>query len=159
VRTLHAPATSSDPSASIHAGSFAPSDPQRREAKAAAAFDAFCREAIDFLIGASTPYLVIGGLAVAVIGEPRMTGDIDVIGYLSTEQAMVLIDAAIVAGFEVAADERERLHATGTLRFGKGRFQLDIILASLPFARAEPFDAVDLDLALVWGAKRTVSEP
>lgn len=26
-------------------------------------------------------------------------------------------------------------------------------------ARAEPFDAVELDLALVWGAKRTVSEP
>jgi len=96
-------------------------------------FDAFCREAVDFLTGASTPYLIIGGLAVAVIGEPRMTGDVDVIGYLSVEQATALIDAAVAAGFEVAPDERERLHATGTLRFSKGRFQLDIILASLPF--------------------------
>jgi len=96
-------------------------------------FDAFCREAVDFLTGASAPYLIIGGLAVAVIGEPRMTGDVDVIGYLSMEQATELIDTAVAAGFEVAPDERERLHATGTLRFTKGRFQLDIILASLPF--------------------------
>jgi hypothetical protein len=96
-------------------------------------FDAFCREAIDFLTRASTPYLIIGGLAVATIGEPRMTGDVDVIGYLTVEQATALIDAATAAGFEVASDERERLHATGTLRFSKGRFQLDIILASLPF--------------------------
>jgi hypothetical protein len=68
-------------------------------------FDAFCREAVDFLTGASTPYLIIGGLAVAVIGEPRMTGDVDVIGYLSADQATVLIDAAVAAGFEVASDE------------------------------------------------------
>jgi hypothetical protein len=53
--------------------------------KSAPTFDAFCREAVDFLTGASTPYLIIGGLAVAVIGEPRMTGDVDVIGYLSVE--------------------------------------------------------------------------
>ncbi|HEX7836576.1 MAG TPA: hypothetical protein VF469_03885 [Kofleriaceae bacterium] len=96
-------------------------------------FDAFCREAVDFLARAKAPYLIIGGLAVGVVGEPRMTGDVDVIGYLSIEQATALIDAAVAAGFGVASDERERLHATGTLRFSKGRFQLDIILASLPF--------------------------
>lgn len=96
-------------------------------------FDAFCREAVDFLTHAKAPYLIIGGLAVGAVGEPRMTGDVDVIGYLSMEQASALIDAAVVGGFEVASDERERLDATGTLRFRKGRFQLDIILASLPF--------------------------
>jgi hypothetical protein len=101
--------------------------------KSSPAFDAFCRDAVDFLSRASTPYLIIGGLAVATIGQPRMTGDIDVIGYLSMEQATALIDAAAVAGFTVAADERERLHSTGTLRFKKANFQLDIILASLPF--------------------------
>lgn len=101
--------------------------------KSPPAFDAFCRDAVDFLSGASAPYLIIGGLAVAAIGQPRLTGDVDVIGYLSVEQGALLIDAAIAAGFEVAADERERLHSTGTLRFGKGQFQLDIILASLPF--------------------------
>jgi hypothetical protein len=96
-------------------------------------FDAFCREAVDFLKGSATPYLMIGGLAVGAIGEPRVTGDVDVIGYVRVEKALALIDAAIAAGFRVAADEREKLQATGTLRFSKGQFQLDIILASLPF--------------------------
>jgi hypothetical protein len=106
-------------------------------------FDAFCREAVDFLSQASVPYLIIGGVAVATIGQPRATGDVDVIGYVPMEKAIELVDAAIAAGFVVAPDERETLQATGTLRFRKGRFQLDIILASLPFeddarARARP---------------------
>lgn len=96
-------------------------------------FDAFCREAVDFLSQASVPYLIIGGIAVATIGQPRATGDVDVIGYVPTEKAVALIDAAVAAGFTVAPDEREKLQATGTLRFRKGQFQLDIILASLPF--------------------------
>lgn len=104
-----------------------------KRASSSQAFDAFCRDAVDFLVGASTPYLIIGGLAVAAIGKPRMTSDVDVIGYLSTERATALIDAAVAAGFEVDPDERERLRATGTLRFRKRPFQLDIILASLPF--------------------------
>lgn len=49
------------------------------------------------------------------------------------EKALALIDAAVAAGFRVAPDEREKLRATGTLRFRKGQFELDVILASLPF--------------------------
>lgn len=76
---------------------------------------------------------MIGGIAVGAIGEPRVTGDVDVIGYVAMEQAIALIDTAVAAGFQVAPDEREKLQATGTLRFHKGLFELDIILASLPF--------------------------
>lgn len=90
-------------------------------------FDAFCRESVDFLSQGSVPYLIIGGLAVATIGQPRATGDVDVIGYVSMDKAVALIDAAVAAGFQVAPDERDKLQATGTLRFRKGRFQLDII--------------------------------
>lgn len=95
-------------------------------------FVAFCRKAIDFLNSSATPYLVIGGIAVGAVGEPRMTSDVNVIAYLSMGKAIALIDAAAAAGFEVAPDERGELQATGTLRFCRGRFQLDIILASLP---------------------------
>lgn len=49
------------------------------------------------------------------------------------DKALALIDAAPAAGFRVAPDEREKLRATGTLRFRKGQFELDVILASLPF--------------------------
>jgi hypothetical protein len=41
------------------------------------------------------------------------------------------------AGFEVQpAVERERLATTGTLRFRRGTFQIDLITASLPFEEA-----------------------
>ena len=96
-------------------------------------FDDFCRAAVDFLVAQRTPYLVIGGLAVAAIGEPRMTRDVDVVGYLSMPEAEALIGAARRAGFKVPPGELERLHETGTLRFAKGDFELDVILASLPF--------------------------
>ncbi len=99
-------------------------------------FDDFCRLAVDFLTAQKTPYLVIGGLAVAAIGEPRMTRDVDVVAFVTLEQAEALIRAARRSGFEIAADELERLHETGTLRFGKSPFELDIILASLPFEAA-----------------------
>ncbi len=97
-------------------------------------FDAFCRAAFDFLNDASVQYLVIGGLAVVAIGEPRMTADVDVVAYLSQERAEALVRQARAAGFDVDVTlEIERLRATGTLRFKRAPFQLDIILASLPF--------------------------
>lgn len=68
------------------------------------------------------------------VGEPRTTADVDVVAYLSEEEAEKLILSAQSAGFDVqTALELERLHSTGTLRFKQGPFQLDIILASLPF--------------------------
>ena len=66
--------------------------------------------------------------------EERLRADADVIGYLSEEEAESLILKAKRAGFEVRPKvEVERLRATGTLRFRRGRFQLDLILASMPF--------------------------
>ena len=100
------------------------------------AFDVFCREAFDFLTGARVPFLVIGGLAVVAVGQPRTTADVDVVAFASPEVAEGLIARAKRSGFTVAADEREHLRATGTLRFRKRRFQLDVILASLPFEDA-----------------------
>lgn len=97
------------------------------------AFDEFCRQAIDFLDGAEVPYLVIGGLAVAAVGEPRMTADIDVVAFVSMPTAERLIAAATAQGFRAADDEAERLQHTGTLRFHRDPFQLDVVIASLPF--------------------------
>lgn len=97
-------------------------------------FDAFCREAFDFLDRAAVRHLLIGGLAVVAVGEPRTTADVDVIAFLTDFEADVLLTKAGEAGFELdVAVERERLRETGTLRFRRGPFQLDIILASLPF--------------------------
>lgn len=98
------------------------------------AFDAFCRHAFGFLEQQGVRYLVIGGLAVVVVGEPRTTADADVIVFVSEEEAITLILEAAAAGFELSKDvERERLSRTGTMRFRQGPFQLDLITASLPF--------------------------
>ena len=100
-------------------------------------FTAFCQKAFDFLEGAGVRHLVIGGLAVGAIGEARTTGDVDVIAFVSPDDAVALIALASEAGFDVHPEiEQERLRATGTLRFRHGLFQLDIILASLPFEEA-----------------------
>ena len=100
-------------------------------------FDDFCRFAFSFLEGERTRFLVVGGLAVVVVGEPRTTADADAIVFVSQAEAESLIGRAAAAGFEVREEvERERLSATGTLRFRRGRFQIDLITASLPFEDA-----------------------
>ena len=100
-------------------------------------FDDFCRFAVSFLENERTRFLVIGGLAVVVVGEPRTTADADAIVFLSQAEAESLIGRAAAAGFEVREDvERERLATTGTLRFRRGRYRIDLITASLPFEDA-----------------------
>jgi hypothetical protein len=100
-------------------------------------FDDFCRFAFTFLETRGTRYLVIGGLAVVAVGEPRTTADADALVFLSPAEAEALIRQAVEAGFELRADiERERLATTGTMRFRRGRFQIDLITASLPFEEA-----------------------
>jgi hypothetical protein len=86
-------------------------------------FNAFCQKAFDFLHESGVRYLIIGGLAVGVVGEARTTGDFDVVGFASPEDAEALIAKAVEAGFDVRPDvEQERLRATGT--FGVARRHL-----------------------------------
>jgi hypothetical protein len=100
-------------------------------------FDEFCRFAFSFLEGERTRFLVVGGLAVVAVGEPRTTADADAIVFVSQTEAESLIVRAAAAGFEVREElERERLATTGTMRFRRGRFQIDLITASLPFEDA-----------------------
>ncbi len=96
-------------------------------------FDSFCRDAIDLVRSSRTPFLLVDGLAVIALGEARTTADIDLVAYTSPARAAALIELAKTAGFAAAPDELARMEATGTLRFRRGPFQLDIILASLPF--------------------------
>lgn len=100
----------------------------------ASAFDEFCRFAFAFLEDCKTRYLVVGGLAVVAVGEPRMTADADAIVFVSPAEADALIRQAGAAGFDLREEvERERLATTGTIRLRRGTFQIDLITASLPF--------------------------
>ena len=100
-------------------------------------FDDFCLFAFAFLDYRGTRYLVVDGLAVMVVGEPRTTADADAVVFVSMAEAEVLIRQAAEAGFEVREDvERQRLASTGTIRLRRGRFQINLITASLPFEEA-----------------------
>ncbi len=97
-------------------------------------FDEFCRAAFEFLDGANVRSLVVGGLAVVAIGEPRTTADADAVVFLTPEAAKKLLQRAKEKGFEFELPmELERIETTGTMRMRRGRFHLDLILASLPF--------------------------
>ncbi|RLT13620.1 MAG: hypothetical protein DWI25_06695 [Planctomycetota bacterium] len=73
-------------------------------------------------------------MAVIVVGEPRTTADADALIFVSLAEAESLIQQANEAGFDLREDiERKRLAETGTVRFRRGVFQVDLITASLPF--------------------------
>jgi hypothetical protein len=100
----------------------------------ASKFDEFCRFAFAFLEDCKTRYLVVGGLAIVAVGEPRTTADADAIIFVSHAEAAALIRQAVEAGFDLREQvELERLATTGTIRLRWGGFQIDLITASLPF--------------------------
>ncbi len=97
-------------------------------------FDEFCSASFKFLEEAGTRHLVIGGLAVSVVGEPRTTGDADVIAYVDEECAKSLLSRAKKAGFDLNLKAEVRsLKDTGTFAIHRGPYHLDVLLASLPF--------------------------
>jgi len=97
-------------------------------------FDLFCEKAFGFLRETEVPYLVVGGLAVIALGEPRTTGDADVVAFIRPKEAEKVIRWAARSGFEVDLDrELECLKETGTFSLRIPPFHLDVILASLPF--------------------------
>jgi hypothetical protein len=111
--------------------------------------DEFCNRVVGFLEGLNIPYLVIGGVAASVIGEPRMTQDIDLILFIKKNSAKQVLESAIVQGFEVKIEiELERIRQTGTFRLNQGLFHADIIIASTQleesaFARAQKIKFID----------------
>lgn len=95
-------------------------------------FDAFCRACLDLLKVQRTRHLVIGGIAVTAVGEPRLTADIDVIVYASLEQVETLLAYATKHGFKAnIATELEAAREGGSLRIDRGRFHFDLIVRSL----------------------------
>lgn len=95
-------------------------------------FDDFCRACLDLLKARRTSYLIIGGVAVTAVGEPRFTADLDAIVFVDLEGLERLIEYALAHGFEANLDdELEAARAGGSVRLTRGRFHLDLIVRSL----------------------------
>lgn len=98
----------------------------------APSFDAFCRACIDLLKAQRIKYVVIGGVAVTVVGEPRFTADLDAIVFVDTAGLERLLVAAVKRGFSAnIAAELAAVAAGGSVRLERGRFHFDLIVRSL----------------------------
>lgn len=84
-----------------------------------------------FLETQKVDYFLLGGVAVALLGEPRFTKDVDVDVFLSKEKMLSLFEKINKAGFKL--DNREmcsRVKQTGTFRMFYKEVGIDFILAS-----------------------------
>ncbi|MBA3464730.1 MAG: nucleotidyltransferase [Deltaproteobacteria bacterium] len=95
-------------------------------------FDAFCRACLDALKAQRTRYVVIGGLAVTVVGEPRLTADLDVIVFADHAALRALITYATKHGFTADIEtEVEAARQGESIRLDRGNFHFDLIVRSL----------------------------
>ncbi len=77
------------------------------------------------------PYLVIGGLASGVLGEPRLTHDVDVIVKLDTGKMDGLLEEARKQGFTFSQDQvHQDIRERGTFRLGYQDSWADFIITS-----------------------------
>lgn len=98
----------------------------------AESFDDFCRACIDLLKAKRTKYVIVGGVAVTAVGEPRFTGDLDAIVFTDLDELRHLLELAVGRGFKaVIEDEIETASAGGSVRLTRGKFHFDLIVRSL----------------------------
>ena len=91
---------------------------------------------VNFLNDGRYDYLIIGGIAAATLGEPRVTGDVDVDIVMEPELVREFLDNAEKAGFEVDRDScLERFNHTGTFQIGYQGYHVDFIVASTDLER------------------------
>lgn len=87
------------------------------------------------------PYMIYGGLAAALWGEPRYTADVDLVLFISERDALKFLRAASRTGFAVdegLALQQLQISGWARLPFGEPRspWHLDLTLGDSPFDRS-----------------------
>jgi predicted nucleotidyltransferase len=81
-------------------------------------------------------YLIIGGIAAGTLGEPRVTGDVDVDIVLAEEDVVHFLDKAERDGFKVSKKKCiNTAKQTGTFQINYGVFHIDFIISSTDFEK------------------------
>jgi len=92
------------------------------------------KKVVTFLHRRKYKYLIIGGIAAGTLGEPRVTGDVDVDIELSQEDIVDFLDKAKKAGFKVSKKKCVKTaEQTGTFKINYGYFHIDFVIASTDF--------------------------
>ena len=94
------------------------------------------RKITAFLNKEQYDYLLIGGIAVGALGDPRMTQDIDFCLFVSKAQIKNLLKKAKDEGFGFQEKEvSSRIRETGTFQIRCGSYHIDFLIASTDFEK------------------------
>jgi len=89
---------------------------------------------VNFLEENKYPYLIIGGIAAGVLGEPRVTGDIDINIKIKKDSVGNFLTDVENAGFTFERnDVNKRVKETGTFKIYCQDFHIDFIISSTKF--------------------------
>ena len=108
------------------------------------------RDLVDWWQSEQVPGLVIGGLAVALLGRPRVTRDVDALVLLAEERWGAFMDAGSAFGFvarqpdALAFAEQARVLL---LRHQPTAIDVDVVLGCLPFEEEAVARAVLVEVA------------
>lgn len=87
---------------------------------------------VSFLNKEKFEYIIIGGMAAAVLGEPRVTGDIDVDILLDKDNISDFLEKAKKAGFKIDKQRStERAAKTSIFQIDYEDYRVDLIIASI----------------------------
>lgn len=94
------------------------------------------KKIVTFLNKGKYKYLIIGGIATGVIGEPRITADVDVDIIISRKDVPIFLDKAKKDGFRVIkARCLDLVERTGVFQIDYEDFHIDFIIASTEFEK------------------------
>ncbi len=94
------------------------------------------KKLISFLNKEKFGYLIIGGIAAGILGEPRLTGDIDVDIILDKKQLNEFLNKAKRTGFKIDVQKCvKRVKEAGVFQISHGDFHIDFIIASTDLER------------------------
>ena len=90
------------------------------------------KKVVSFLNREKFEYIIIGGIAAGILGEPRLTGDVDVDIFLKKDSIGEFLSKAKKAGFNVDKTKcLTRGEAIGIFQISYGNFHVDFIIASI----------------------------
>ena len=96
--------------------------------------DKLYQKTLEILEKEKIPYLLIGGLAVGILGEPRMTQDIDLILYIPKSAVAAFLKGLKKEHFSFnPAMTQNDLELKGAFRISYGNLWVDFIVASTDF--------------------------
>ena len=89
------------------------------------------KKVVTFLNKHKHKYIIIGGIAAGTLGEPRVTGDVDVDITIGREDIPDFLAAARKAGFKLSKSRcLDSVEQTGTFQIYFDDFHIDFIVAS-----------------------------